>query len=336
MKYLNLANIVVLVTSIAAIYSPFTVADAAIDALNSNQLNEARTLFLTRLNTAETKSTVLTNLGKLEFYAGNYDKSIDYLQKAISADPDSAVNYLFLGNSYCSKAQTASIFSALGLAKQCISSFEKAHALDTKNTDILQALVGYHSEAPAIVNGSKEKSAQYLLELKKLEPQLAMIYEIKNLDRDKKHDQAIKMALDLKQQEHLSITSRFKLAHYFKENKSYSDAEEILENVIIQSKTNETTYEDRWHISDAQLQLGEIFLETNKQLDRAETLIKDFQKENNNPGHIHYYWAFLSLAKVYKANGKQDQYAATVAHIKTLDYKKDKYFSKAFDKELKN
>lgn len=336
MKHLNRVMIIFCVGSSAAIYIPIAAADAAIDALNANHLDEARTLFLQQLLKSETKNATLTRLGEVEFHAGNYDKAIDYLQQAIVVDPNSAVNYLLLGKSYGQKAQTGSMFSALGLAKKCIASFEKAYSLDSKNTQILQALVEYHSAAPAIVGGSQEKLSQYSAELKKISPEMAAVYEINNLEKDKKHDNAMKLALDLKQQKNLPITTQFSLAHYFKENKFYPEAEEVLENLIKTPVTTQTTIDDRWYISDASLQLGEVFLATHKKLDRAETLIKDFQQKNNNPKDIHYLWAFWSLAKIYKANGNLDKYQSEVAHIKTLDYKQNKYFAKEFEEESKN
>lgn len=336
MKHLNRAIIYLCVVSSAAIYIPNAVADAALDALNANRLDEARTLFLQQLSKPETKSSTLTYLGKVEFHAGNYDKAIDYLQQAIAIDPDSAVSYLLLGRAYGQKAQASSMFSALGLAKKCIASFEKAHSLDSKNIEILQALVEYHSAAPAIAGGSPEKLSQYLAELKKVSPEMATIYEINALEKDKKHDQAVKLALDLKQQKNMFVTTQFLLAHYFKENKLYAEAEDVLENLIKVPVTAQTTIQDRWYISDASLQLGEVFLATNKQLDRAIILVKDFQAKNNNPKDIHYLWAFWSLAKIYKANGNLEKYNSEVAHIKTLDYKQNKYFAKQFEEESKN
>jgi lipopolysaccharide biosynthesis regulator YciM len=336
MQHLNRVIIAFCLTSVTIIYIPNAAADAAIDALNANHLDDARTLFLQQLPKLETKNTILTRLGEVEFHAGNYDKAIDYLQQAIVVDPNSAVNYLLLGRSYGQKAQTGSMFSAMGLAKKCIASFEKAYSLDPKNTQILQALVEYHSTAPSIVGGSQDKLLQYSAELKKISPEMAAVYDINNLEKDKKHDAAIKLAIDLKQQKNLPVTTQWSLAHYFKENKFYPEAEEVLENLIKTPVTTQTTIDDRWYISDASLQLGEVFLATNKQLDRAAILVKDFQQKNNNPKDIHYLWAFWSLAKIYKANGNLDKYKAEVDHIKTLDYKQNKYFSKEFDEESKN
>jgi tetratricopeptide (TPR) repeat protein len=336
MKYLDRAMIIFLLGMAVTIHIPAASADVAIEALNANQLDKARMLFLQRLPNTEIKNTTLTRLGEVEFHAGNYDKSIDYLHQAIEIDPKSAISYLLLGNAYGRKAITVSMFSAFSLAKKCIESFEKAYTLDAKNSEILQALVEYHIAAPSIVGGSKEKLSKYLVELQMVSPEMARFYEINDLEKNKNHDKAIKLALDLKQQQHLAVKTQFLLAHYFKENKYYSEAEDMLENLIKTPMTTQTTIIDRWYISDASLQLGEVFLETKQQLDRAVILVKDFQEKNNNSKHSHYYWSFLSLAKIYKANGDLDKYQSQMDHIRTLDYKQDKYFAKVFEKESKS
>ncbi len=335
MNFWNQTRFIFCVGISAAIYIPHVAADAAIDALNANHLNEARTLFLQQLPKADTKAAALTRLGEVEFHAGDYDKAIDYLQQAIAADPNSAMNYFLLGKSYGQKAQTVSMFSAIGLAKKCIASFEQAHTLDPNNAQILQSLVEYHFGAPAIVGGSQEKFIQYSAKLKKVLPEMAEIYEINNLEKDKKHEEAIKRAQALKQQKNLLVSTQWSLAHYFKENKSYAEAVDILENLIKVLVTTQTTIDDRWYISDASLQLGEVFLATNKQLDRAVILVKDFQAKNDNPKDVHYLWSYWSLAKIYKASGQLDKYQSEVAHIKTLDYKQNRYFAKQFEEESK-
>jgi len=334
MKYFSRALIVFCIASSAACYMPEATADAATDALNAGRLDEARTLSLQQLTNVDAKEPILRRLGEVEFHAGNYDKSVDYLQQAITADPGSAEAHFLLGRSYCQKAQTSSMFTALSLARKCIASFEKAHSLDSKSTQILQSLVDYHSAAPSIVGGSQEKLSQFLAELKALSPAIAQLYDINNLEKDKQHDRAMKLALDLKQQKNLPVTTQWSLAKYFKDNKRYPAAEEVLENLIRTPITERTTIDDRWFISDASLQLGEVFLATHQQLDRAIILVRDFQEKNNNPAHVHYLWAFWSLAKIYKANGSLDKYQSVVNHIKTLDYKQNKSFAKQFEEEL--
>lgn len=336
MKHINLALIIFCMGSPAAFYSSDAKADAALEALNANRLDEARTLLLQQLPDPNSKNSALTLLGEVEFHAGNFDRAIDYAHQAIAANPNAPVNHFLLGRSYGQKAQTLAIFSALGMAKKCIASFETAHSLDSKNARILQALVEYHLAAPAIAGGSQEKLSQYLAELKIIAPDLAELYEIMRLERDKKHTEAVKMALELKRKTNLPITAQYSLARFFKEHKSYTEAEEMLERLIKTAVTTQTTFDDRRDINDASLQLAEVFLATHKQLDRAALLIKDFQQKNNNPNDAHFLWAFWSLAKIYKAMGNIDQYQSQVNRIKTLDYKKNKHFAKEFEEALKS
>ncbi len=345
MQYIKLALIAFCMAAAGAFYSAKASAaaataaaattNAALEALNANRLDAARALLVQQLPDPNSKNSALTLLGEVELHAGNFDKAIDYLQQAIAANPNVPVNHFLLGRSYGQKAQTLAIFSALGMAKKCIASFETGHSLDPKNTRILQALVEYHLAAPAIAGGSQEKLSQHLAELKIIAPDLAELYETMRLERDKKHAEALKMALELKRKTNLPVTAQYSLARFFKKHKSYSEAEEVLERLIKAPVTSQTNFDERRDINDASLQLAEVFLATHQQLDRAAILIKNFHK-NINPNDVHYIWGFWSLAKIYKAMGNMDKYQSEVQQIKTLDYKTNKHFAQEFEAAIKN
>lgn len=164
----------------------------------------------------------------VELHAGNYDKAIDFLQQSIAMDANSAAAYFELGKAYGRKAQSSSIFSALGLAKQCVENFEKAYMLNSSSKEILQSLVEFHSMAPSIAGGSSEKFYQYISALEKLSPDMAKMYEIKRLEKDKKSDQALVLARELKQKTNMPVVTQFMLGLYFKEGKFYADSEDVL------------------------------------------------------------------------------------------------------------
>ncbi len=336
MKYFKIAANVVYMSSVALFYSPHTAANSAAAALNANRLDEARALFLQQLQNPNTSSFALTHLGEVEIHSENYDQAVDYLQRAVAATPSSSKNYFLLGTAYCQQAQKVALFSALGLAKKCIANLEKAHSLDPKNTQVLQALVAFHSDAPSIAGGSSEKLSHYSAALNSIAPDIMQIHTIKALEKDKKHAEAIKLALVLKHKENFPISIHYSLARYFKSKNTYSEAEELLERLIKTPVTEQTSFDERREIEDAHLQLAEVLLARQQQLDRAALLIKEFQQKNNNPNDKHYLWSFWSLAKIYKAGGQTDKYTATVNHIKTLNYKKNKHFTKEFEEALKN
>jgi tetratricopeptide (TPR) repeat protein len=105
-------------------------ADPAIDAFNANRLDEAKKLFTQQLDKPDTKNNALYYLAATQEGLGDFDKALELTNQALATEPNSADEYFLLGSIYCDKAQAASIFSALGFAKQCVNSFEAAHKVD--------------------------------------------------------------------------------------------------------------------------------------------------------------------------------------------------------------
>ena len=97
------------------------------------------------------------------------DAAVALGEKAVAAEPGSSQAWLWLGRSYGRKAQKASIFSQLGLAKKCKTAFEKSVALDPKNVDARDGLVNYYLQAPGLAGGSKEKAKEQAAEIVKLD-----------------------------------------------------------------------------------------------------------------------------------------------------------------------
>ncbi len=79
-------------------------------------------------------------------------------KKAVAKDPGGSETWRWLGHAYGLKAQRASVFSRMGLARKCKAAFEKAVALDPKNVEALLDLAEYHAKAPRIAGGDKEKA----------------------------------------------------------------------------------------------------------------------------------------------------------------------------------
>ncbi len=319
-----------------AVCASMVSATPALEAFNSDHFVEAKNLFLLQLQQPENKKTALYYLAAIELSLGEFDKALALTNEALAIEPKLADEYLLLGKIYGAKAQSASMFSALGFAKQCLSSFENGYKVDPNNINILDALIAYHSEAPSIVGGSQAQRDKYLAELKKISPDLATVKEITIFSHQKEQEEALRLAKDLYAKKPLDLKVRFFLGLYFKENKLYAEAEDLYEQLIAVPILPGMVRDERWLITDSYLQLGEVFLSANQHLDRGVSLVEDFQRKNLDPRHIHYFWSFLSLAKLQKANGNMEQYKILVAKINTMNYKGDKYFAKEFEATTKS
>ena len=86
------------------------------------------------------------------------DDAIHECQLAVSDDPASSDNQLWLGRAYGFKASHANPLSALSLAVKVRVAFERAAQLDPENIHALNDLGEFYVEAPALIGGGLDKA----------------------------------------------------------------------------------------------------------------------------------------------------------------------------------
>jgi Tfp pilus assembly protein PilF len=118
--------------------------------------------------------------------AEKWDAAIEAGEKAVKAAPESSEANLWLGRAYGQKAQRASVFTQIGLAKKCRVSFEKAVALDPKNADARVDLIQYYANAPGMVGGGMDKAWTEVKALAGLDPARGALMSGYVLAREKK------------------------------------------------------------------------------------------------------------------------------------------------------
>lgn len=311
-----------------------SVADDALVQFNLNHLDQAKALYLAQLDKPATQADALNHLTRINAIQGNLDLGLGYAEKAVALTPNSAEAYWVLGQIYGAKAVKASIFSMLGLAKKCLAAFNKAYELDNKNIDVLDALITYHRLAPGIAGGSNSKRDNYVAELRAINPELGQIRQLEIRVQEGKD--VLPQAKALYQQGLTQPQAVYSLAHYFKDQQLYSEAITLFKQLITMALNPETTRDNRWAISDAYLQLGEIYLAQKQQLDKGIELVKTHLQLNPDPKDVNYFWSHLSLAKLYLADNQPVEYQKLIKQIQAMDYQQDKPFAKAFEREVNN
>jgi tetratricopeptide (TPR) repeat protein len=88
----------------------------------------------------------------------DFKAAVKLLEQAVEARPNDATAHLWLGRAYGRRAERANWFSALGLAKKTVRSFERAVELDGDNREALEDLLDYYTSAPGIVGGGLDKA----------------------------------------------------------------------------------------------------------------------------------------------------------------------------------
>ena len=283
--------------------------------------------FKNKLKNPDEKNDALIYLSRLAFDNGHADAALDYMEHALALAPNSAEELVLSGDIYCNRAQHASIFSALKLAKKCIGQYEAALAVEPENIRALAAATDFKLNAPAIAGGSDARGHELLKRLSSLSPEDANIIELEQLLRKDKREQAFSMADQLTRQGFKSARNEYSVAHIYRDGKEYAKAQPLFEHLI----TLPVTLDNKWFVVDSYLQLGEILLEKNEDITRSVLLLSAYKAKNHNPEDLHYFWSTWSLAKACKAAGDQQRYEKLIGEIRAEDYKKDKDFAKAFD-----
>jgi len=98
-----------------------------------------------------------------------HDPAIKSAEKAVAIDPRNSIYHEWLGRAYGEKADHASWFSAISLAKKTRKEFEAAVQLDGKNYSARQALIEFDCSAPGIVGGGEEKALPQIKQLAEMD-----------------------------------------------------------------------------------------------------------------------------------------------------------------------
>lgn len=98
---------------------------------------------------------------------GDYDKAIDYLEKAVELKPMDASYHDALAGAYGTKAQRAGFLKKFGAARSCKDHLEKAVALAPDSIGYRRDLLEYYLQAPGIAGGSADKAREQAAEIMK-------------------------------------------------------------------------------------------------------------------------------------------------------------------------
>jgi len=90
--------------------------------------------------------------------AARFDEAIERMERCVELQPAESTYRLWLGRAYGLKAQSAGVFSALGLVHGVRTEFLKALELDPLNHDARHDLLQFYLRAPRIAGGGMGKA----------------------------------------------------------------------------------------------------------------------------------------------------------------------------------
>ena len=106
----------------------------------------------------EKKAPILFLIGQDYFMMGDAVRATEYFQQAVDLEPTNSVFYHWLGRAYGRRAETGSMFTAMGSASKARQNFEKAVQLDSHNYEAVNDLFEFYVEAPSFIGGGLDKA----------------------------------------------------------------------------------------------------------------------------------------------------------------------------------
>jgi tetratricopeptide (TPR) repeat protein len=168
-------------------------------AAGSSGLDQARNLYnltafdesLRVLQSLPVKDAAVYDLMGRDYYMqGDYKRSTEFLERALAAEPGAAMHALWLGRAYGRRAESASIFTAPGLATKARQYLERAVELDPRNLDALADLFDYYVEAPGFLGGGMEKAQRTAAQLSLVSPAEGYLAEAKLAEKRNQYSTA--------------------------------------------------------------------------------------------------------------------------------------------------
>jgi tetratricopeptide (TPR) repeat protein len=129
-------------------------------------------------------------MGRDYYMQGDYKRSTEALEKALTAEPGVAMHALWLGRAYGRRAESASIFTAPGLATKARQYLERAVELDPRDLDALADLFDYYVEAPGFLGGGMEKARHTAAQMEQISPADGYLAQAKLAEKRNEYSRA--------------------------------------------------------------------------------------------------------------------------------------------------
>ncbi len=96
--------------------------------------------------------------GKNYFMLGDYERAVQFFEKAVAIAPSVSDYQLWLGRAYGRRAETGGLLLAASRASKARHCLETAIALDPRNAEAMNDLFDFYLNAPGVLGGGPEKA----------------------------------------------------------------------------------------------------------------------------------------------------------------------------------
>ena len=257
-------------------------AVASLCAAGSSALDQASSLYqrteyegsLALLNAIPEKDApVLALIGKNQYMMGDYKKASETYQQAVAADPRNSVYENWLGKSFGKRAESASPFTAPGMASKARQHFEKAIALDATNQEAMSDLFEYYLEAPSFLGGGIDKATKLAEQIAALDSVEGLWAQSRIAERRKDYGKAEEQLRRAMQAAPMQLGRILDLAKFLSKQGRIDESEQIF-------KAAEKVAPGSPRLLYAR---AESYIKSGRNIDKARDLLRRYLAANLSP-----------------------------------------------------
>ena len=287
---------------------PALLAQSPEELFTQRKYAEAKAAFQGRLRSNPADANAMYYMGRIADAENRNGEAIDWFERAVKREPNSALYHFWLGSAIGEEAQNASKLRQPFLARRIKSEFERAVALDPRMVEPRFGLVDFYSIAPGVMGGSMDKAREQAAELLKLHPMRGHLAYARIALREKNdsaaflaHEAAIAAAPD-------STAGYYGLAGLYRSRNRHGDALRVYDR-LLQRRGDEVV---------AHALYGIVSAISGLDMERGERELKHYlanaPRETTTPAsfsNVHY-----RLGTIYDRTGRpqlaQQEYAEAV------------------------
>lgn len=198
--WLAVAGLTAISVSVSAIDQNLAPAESA---LTNQQYEQAKQLFSDLSQQANFKVKGKFGLARVAFFQEKLDLAEDYIEEVLEQDSTNPEHFYYAARIAGKQAQTASVFTKLGYAKDTKNYFTQALQIDNQHQLSIIGLIGFHRQAPVIAGGNKEAISGLLDQLRTIDKRAAfaieapLLFEKKQVDKIfSRYQEALQQDLD--------------------------------------------------------------------------------------------------------------------------------------------
>jgi len=267
-----------------------------IQLFEAKKFSEAKQFFASYTKNNAKDQVAAYYQGRLFLRDGNYDKAIDWFEKAAKLDENNSDYHLWLGRAYGVKAQRAGMLKKASAAKNIKNSFERAVELNPANLDARMGLVQFYAFAPGIMGGSKDKAREQAEAIKQQNAHqgylaFGLIHAMNKqfVEAEQAYQSAIEANPD-------DFQAYYSLGYLYARQKEYDKAIMLFEN-LLQSHPEQVA---------AHFHFGRLAVMSGKNLDKGEENLKKYLQTEPSDERPSFAFAHLLLGHIYRMQEKKD------------------------------